>query len=124
MELALGEAICESLGLGRDYIDKKLLSEHGQKVAMNLYPTSQQEDPSEVVYGIRGHTDPTIITILLQNNVHGLQILHDGKWMDVNPSPNDLVVLSGDLMQVIDFYVYFCVYPIVGCRLASQPTTA
>jgi len=99
VEFALGEAICESLGLERDYIKKKLLSNHEQKVAMNFYPARKQED-SELTCVLRDHTDPTIITILSEQNVHGLQILHDGEWMNVNLSPNHLIVLTGDLLQV------------------------
>ncbi|KAI5603205.1 hypothetical protein BDE02_01G205200 [Populus trichocarpa] len=100
VEFALGEAICESLGLERDYIKKKLLSNHEQKVAMNFYPARKQED-SELTCVLRDHTDPTIITILSEQNVHGLQILHDGEWMNVNLSPNHLIVLTGDLLQVL-----------------------
>jgi isopenicillin N synthase-like dioxygenase len=54
---------------------------------------------------VRAHTDPTIITILLQDDVPGLQVLSEDKWMDVNPIPGTVVVHVGDLLQVI-IYIF------------------
>jgi isopenicillin N synthase-like dioxygenase len=39
--------------------------------------------------------------MLLQDDVPGLQVLSEGKWMDVNPIPDTVVVHVGDLLQVI-----------------------
>ncbi|XP_021690907.2 protein DMR6-LIKE OXYGENASE 2 [Hevea brasiliensis] len=95
--LTLLEAISESLGLERDYIDKAL-SKHGQHMAINYYPPCPQP---ELTYGLPGHTDPNLITILLQDQVPGLQVLRNGKWVAVNPIPNTFIVNIGDQMQVI-----------------------
>ncbi|XP_062088574.1 probable 2-oxoglutarate-dependent dioxygenase AOP1 [Humulus lupulus] len=47
--------------------------------------------------GLRGHTDSTIITILHQNEVPGLQIqTKDGHWIAVKPSTSSFVVIAGD----------------------------
>lgn len=101
--LRLLEAISESLGLERDYIDKKL-GGHGQHMAMNYYPPCPQP---ELTYGLPGHTDPNLITILLQDHVPGLQVLRNGKWIAVNPIPNTFIVNIGDQMQV-NFSVLSC----------------
>ncbi|KDP27711.1 hypothetical protein JCGZ_19834 [Jatropha curcas] len=95
--LTLLEAISESLGLERDYIDKSL-SKHGQHMAINYYPPCPQP---QLTYGLPGHTDPNLITILLQDQVPGLQVLRNGKWVAVNPIPNTFIVNIGDQMQVI-----------------------
>ncbi|KAH7864729.1 hypothetical protein Vadar_033107 [Vaccinium darrowii] len=95
--LRLLSAISESLGLDRDYIDKQL-GNHGQHMAMNYYPPCPEP---ELTYGLPGHTDPNLITILLQDDVPGLQVLHNGKWVAVNPIPNTFIINIGDQMQVI-----------------------
>ncbi|KAJ4723832.1 Oxoglutarate/iron-dependent dioxygenase [Melia azedarach] len=95
--LRLVEVISESLGLERDYIDKAL-SKHGQHMALNYYPPCPQP---ELTYGLPGHTDPNLITILLQDDVPGLQVLRNGKWVAVNPIPNTFIVNIGDQMQVL-----------------------
>ncbi|WCJ26667.1 2-oxoglutarate (2OG) and Fe(II)-dependent oxygenase superfamily protein [Euphorbia peplus] len=95
--LRLLEAISESLGLEKDYLNKSL-SKHGQHMAMNYYPPCPQPD---LTFGLPGHTDPNLITVLLQDHVRGLQVLRDGKWVTVNPIPNTFIVNIGDQMQVI-----------------------
>ncbi|KAK0586709.1 hypothetical protein LWI29_011090 [Acer saccharum] len=95
--LRLLEAISESLGLQRDYIDKKM-TKHGQHMALNYYPPCPEP---ELTYGLPGHTDPNLITLLLQDDVPGLQVLRNGKWVAVNPIPNTFIVNIGDQMQVL-----------------------
>ncbi|KAK7275454.1 hypothetical protein RIF29_16571 [Crotalaria pallida] len=97
LSLKLVEAISESLGLERDYIDNAL-GKHGQHMAVNYYPRCPEP---ELTYGLPAHTDPNAITILLQNDVPGLQVLKDGKWVTVNPVPNTFIVNIGDQIQVI-----------------------
>ncbi len=47
------------------------------------------------------HTDPGVLTLLLQDNTGGLQALgRDGNWIDVPPSPGLVVVNIGDILQV------------------------
>ncbi|KAL4187020.1 hypothetical protein AMTRI_Chr09g37020 [Amborella trichopoda] len=95
--LRLLEAISESLGLEGDYIEKAL-GKQGQHMAINYYPPCPEP---ELTYGLPGHTDPNALTILLQDQVPGLQVLKDGKWVAVDPIPNSFVVNVGDQIQVI-----------------------
>lgn len=95
--LSLLEAISESLGLDRECISKGL-GKHGQHMAMNYYPPCPQP---ELTYGLPGHTDPNLITVLLQDEVPGLQVLRGRKWVPVNPIPNTFIINIGDQMQVI-----------------------
>ncbi|XP_058223168.1 protein DMR6-LIKE OXYGENASE 2-like [Rhododendron vialii] len=97
LTLRLLGAISESLGLDRDYVSGQLGS-HGQHMAMNYYPPCPEP---ELTFGLPGHTDPNLITILLQDDVPGLQVLHKGKWVAVNPIPNTFIINIGDQMQVI-----------------------
>lgn len=50
--------------------------------------------------GVHHHTDAGALTLLLQDNVPGLQIRLDGEWVPVDPKPGTLVVNTGDIVQV------------------------
>lgn len=95
--LTLLEAISESLGLAKDRVSNTI-GKHGQHMAINYYPRCPQP---ELTYGLPGHKDANLITVLLQDEVSGLQVFKDGKWIAVNPVPNTFIVNLGDQMQVI-----------------------
>ncbi|PWA75999.1 2-oxoglutarate (2OG) and Fe(II)-dependent oxygenase superfamily protein [Artemisia annua] len=113
LALELVEAISESLGLERDYIGKQL-GKHGQHMALNYYPPCPQPD---LTYGLPGHTDLNLITILLQDDVPGLQVLKDGKWVAVDPVPNTFIINIGDQIQVLsnDKYKSILHRAVVNC---------
>ena len=50
-----------------------------------------------------GHTDPDVFTVLLQDNVGGLQVKYGEDWVDVKPVPGALIINVGDLLQVNQF---------------------
>ncbi|KFK31850.1 hypothetical protein AALP_AA6G166600 [Arabis alpina] len=100
--LRLLEALSESLGVERDHISNRL-GQHAQHMAFNYYPPCPEP---ELTYGLPGHKDPTVITVLLQDQVSGLQVFKDDKWIAVNPIPNTFIVNIGDQMQVISNDLY------------------
>ncbi|RZC49717.1 hypothetical protein C5167_018146 [Papaver somniferum] len=55
----------------------------------------------ELTLGGGKHSDPTFFTILLQDDIGGLQFLHHNCWVGVTPVPGALLVNIGDLLQVI-----------------------
>ncbi|KAJ0233166.1 Non-hem dioxygenase N-terminal domain-containing protein [Hirschfeldia incana] len=95
--LILLEAISESLGLEKDRVSNTL-GKHGQHMALNYYPPCPQPD---LTFGLPGHKDPNLITVLLQDEVSGLQVFKDSRWIAVHPIPNTFIVNMGDQMQVI-----------------------
>lgn len=96
LALRLLEAISESLGLEKDYMEKAL-AKQAQHMAINYYPPCPQP---ELTYGLPSHKDPNAITLLLQDGVSGLQVFRNGKWVAVDPIPNALVINIGDQIQV------------------------
>lgn len=65
---------------------------------MNRYPPCPKYSQ---VLGLMPHTDSDFLTILYQDQVGGLQLVKDGKWISVKPNPDALIVNIGDLFQVI-----------------------
>uniref|UniRef100_A0A2N9IPT6 Fe2OG dioxygenase domain-containing protein n=1 Tax=Fagus sylvatica TaxID=28930 RepID=A0A2N9IPT6_FAGSY len=53
-------------------------------VVGHCYPYCPQPD---LTVGITPHTDPGVITVLLQNHVAGLQVKHGDEWVNVKPVP-------------------------------------
>lgn len=89
--------ISEGLGLGDGYFSENF-NKGPVNMNVNHYPTCP--DPS-LTLGLPKHCDPNLITLLLQGNVGGLQVLHDGEWLQVDPTPNAFVVNFGYVLEII-----------------------
>uniref|UniRef100_A0A803MDK0 Fe2OG dioxygenase domain-containing protein n=1 Tax=Chenopodium quinoa TaxID=63459 RepID=A0A803MDK0_CHEQI len=85
--------------------DGNVFGEISQAMRMNYYPPCSQ---SEKVIGIVPHTDATaLITILLQlNEIEGLQINKDNKWIAVDPPPDAFIVNIGDILEIMSNGMY------------------
>ncbi|OMO63567.1 Oxoglutarate/iron-dependent dioxygenase [Corchorus olitorius] len=91
--------ISESLGLELDYIDEALDLENGLQILIaNLYPPCPQP---ELAMGLPPHSDHSLVTLLMQNEIGGLQVQHQGKWINVNPIPNSIVANIGDQIEIL-----------------------
>lgn len=90
--------ISESLGLEASYIDKTLNLDSGlQILAANFYPPCPQPD---LAMGLPPHSDHGLLTLLIQNENGGLQLQHNGKWVNVNASSNSFLVNTADHIEV------------------------
>ncbi|KAL1188819.1 1-aminocyclopropane-1-carboxylate oxidase-like protein 7 [Cardamine amara subsp. amara] len=91
------ELLSEALGLSSETL-KRMGCMKGLHVVCHYYPPCPQPDRT---LGTSRHSDNTFITILLQDNIGGLQILHQDCWVDVSPLPGALVVNIGDFLQLM-----------------------
>ncbi|KAL3520795.1 hypothetical protein ACH5RR_018944 [Cinchona calisaya] len=102
--LMLMEAILESLGLLEEPMGKlndkqtwKDFEDGSQLMVVNCYPSCPEPD---LTLGMPPHSDYGLLTLLLQDEVKGLQIQHQGKWLTVEPIPNCFVVNVGDHLEI------------------------
>ncbi|KAJ9553649.1 hypothetical protein OSB04_017694 [Centaurea solstitialis] len=90
------KAIMESLGLVIKN-DDVILEDANQLMMLNWYPACPQP---HLTLGLPPHSDYGLITLLLQDQVEGLQIQHKSRWLTVKPIPNSFVVNIGDQFQI------------------------
>ncbi|OMO95480.1 Oxoglutarate/iron-dependent dioxygenase [Corchorus olitorius] len=95
--VTLFELLSEALGLQPDHLGS-LGCTRGCSIVCHYYPACPQP---ELTLGVRKHADAGILTLLLQNEISGLQVLREGQWFDVQPIRGALVVNIGDLLQMI-----------------------
>ncbi|MBA0773297.1 hypothetical protein Gotri_008584 [Gossypium trilobum] len=82
-------------------IDPKMLpsffEDGAQVIRMNYYPPCVE---ASKVLGASPHSDATGLTLLLQvNEVEGLKIKKDEKWVSVKPIPGALIIDVGDIIE-------------------------
>ncbi|CAH0475401.1 unnamed protein product [Peronospora belbahrii] len=64
-----------------------------------LHYAPEKSDVDKGVYGAGAHTYYGLITLLSTDTTEGLQIFHDGQWIDVPPRENAFVVNIGDMRR-------------------------
>ncbi|KAK6139956.1 hypothetical protein DH2020_026332 [Rehmannia glutinosa] len=107
------------LGLGLDAGKfKELTFSDGRAMVGHIYPYCPQPD---LTLGITPHTDPGIITVLLQNEIQGLQVKHGDDWVDVKPIPGGLIINIGDFLQIVSNGEYKSVQHRVLANAAKEP---
>ncbi|KAA8548789.1 hypothetical protein F0562_000473 [Nyssa sinensis] len=93
----LFELLSEGLGLKPDHL-RTMECVNGCNIYGHYYPACPEP---KLTLGLTEHSDPGFLTILLQNQINGLQVLYENQWVDVLPIPGGLVVNIGDLLQMI-----------------------
>jgi isopenicillin N synthase-like dioxygenase len=90
------ELLSRALGLDSSYL-RELNCAEGLFIMGHYYPPCPEP---ELTMGTAKHSDFNFMTLLLQDQLGGLQILRYNKWVNVPPVHGALVVNIGDLLQV------------------------
>lgn len=94
------DLLCENLGLEKGYLKKAFYGSKGPNFGTKVSNYPPCPNP-ELIKGLREHTDAGGIILLFQDDkVSGLQLLKDGKWVDVPPMRHSIVINLGDQLEV------------------------
>lgn len=88
------QVLSEALGLDKEALSQAC-EELNLTMAINFYPTCPRPD---AVVGLNRHTDHGTITMLLQDQVGGLQVTKDNgeTWATIQPIADAFVIFLGD----------------------------
>ncbi|GMY08225.1 probable 2-oxoglutarate-dependent dioxygenase At5g05600 [Fagus crenata] len=94
-----------NLGLSEEVLQNAFGGEDiGACLRVNYYPKCPQPD---LTLGLSSHSDPGGMTLLLPDNqVTGLQVRKDNKWITVKPARHAFIVNIGDQIQVLSNAIY------------------
>jgi isopenicillin N synthase-like dioxygenase len=94
--------ISETLSLPCSTIEEAV-GEIYQNMTMSYYPPCPQP---ELTLGLQSHSDMGAITLLIQDDVGGLQLYKDSQWLTVPPISHAILVLIADQTEIITNGVY------------------
>ncbi|GLJ35547.1 hypothetical protein SUGI_0714810 [Cryptomeria japonica] len=90
--------LSEALNLAPDYLTETINCMDRQIMMMNFYPPCPQPD---LTLGTSIHSDMGSITVLLLDEVGGLQVKHNGDWVGVDPIHGAFVINIGDQLEIL-----------------------
>lgn len=112
LSLTLLEAFCVGLNLPADFMLDDFARNHTGFVRLNYYPVADPlaagdgNNLPDADMGVHHHSDAGALTVLLQDEVGGLQVFRNGYWHDIPSVPGAFVINTGDMMQVWSNDIY------------------
>ncbi|KAK7282746.1 hypothetical protein RIF29_11768 [Crotalaria pallida] len=93
------ELLSQGLGLEGNVLKSSLGGEEIEtEMKINMYPPCPQP---ELALGVEPHTDMSALTLLIPNEVPGLQVWKDNNWIAVDYLQKGLFVHVGDQLEVL-----------------------
>ena len=106
------EGISVNLGMPQKHLSAAFEERDSSFLRLNYYPVDDPLAGTRIEHqptadlGVHHHTDAGALTVLMQDDVGGLQVYRDGYWHDVPSIPGAMVINTGDMMQVWSNDVY------------------
>jgi len=123
LSMHLMQALALSLGLDQGYFDADFKCSPHYQLKVARYPPKLQTDSEGAVevFGVGPHSDTGFLSLLLQDQVGGLQAQNvNGDWIDVPPKSGTFVVNLGEMLQLATNGYYLATVH----RVLSLPGTA
>ena len=95
----LMEGIALSLDLPLDYFEARCTADPLILFRLFDYPSQPVPEGAGAQWGVGEHSDYGLLTILLQDDVGGLQVKTPGGWVDAPPVPGSFVCNIGDMLD-------------------------
>lgn len=92
--------LSEGLGLDREALINEGFGGRDMAVytmKINHYPPCPKSD---LILGLQPHTDLQGLTVLVHNEIPGLQVFKDDHWFDIESIPSAIIFLIGDPILV------------------------
>ena len=87
-------AVARALGLATDYFARTCMQDPTLLFRMFHYPPTSGDE-----WGVGEHTDYGVLTLLLQDDVGGLEVKSRGEWIAVPPERGAIVCNIGDMLD-------------------------
>jgi len=106
LALQLLQAFCVGLKLPADFMHDDFATNHTGFIRLNYYPVKDPLEGTDTPHqpvadlGVHHHTDAGALTVLMQDDVGGLQVYREGYWHRISPVEGAIVINTGDMMQV------------------------
>ncbi|KAG0449341.1 hypothetical protein HPP92_027381 [Vanilla planifolia] len=94
--------ISKSLNLPDSYIEDAI-GEVYQNITISYYSPCPQP---ELALGLQSHSDIGAISLLIQDDVGGLEVLKNGEWVPVVPLSDAIVVILADQTEILTNGIY------------------
>lgn len=95
----LMEAVALALGQSVDCFDQFVYPEPYSRLKIIRYPAKPMSNDAGQGLGL--HQDSGLLSLVLQDEVGGLQVYTDGGMIDVEPRPGALVMNLGEMLQAV-----------------------
>ncbi|KAH9602336.1 hypothetical protein KSS87_010918 [Heliosperma pusillum] len=100
--MKLGDTLLELLSMGLGLKSSYLIEEMGCNQGWSIVNHYHPPCPApELTLGTSKHSDPSFLTILLQDHIGGLEVLYENQWVSVEPIHGAFIVNIGDILQIL-----------------------